>query len=146
MPAAHPLYEPRVGVIAVVQDDMGRILLVRRRNPPAAGMWGYPGGKPRLGETLAEAAARELLEETGIRARITGPLTVFDTMEYDQDTGALAYHFVLVAMLGVEPSGAVIAADDAMDAGWFPLTALPRPLIDRVETIAALIPGTPTQG
>ncbi|WP_236262736.1 NUDIX hydrolase [Caenispirillum salinarum] len=140
LPPGHAASEPRVGVIAVVRDEAGRILLVRRRNPPAAGLWGYPGGKPRRGETLAEAAARELLEETGITARITGPLTAFDTMERDAATGALAHHFVLVAMLGVEPSGTVAAADDALDAGWFSLDALPRPLVARVAEVAALIP------
>lgn len=140
LPATPHPREPRVGVITVVRDDLGRILLVRRRNPPAAGMWGYPGGKPRRGETLAEAAARELLEETSVTARIVGPLTAFDTMEHDPETGALAHHFVLVAMLGVDPSGSVAAADDALDAGWFPLDALPEPLIARVREIAALIP------
>lgn len=140
LPSDHSAREPRVGVIAVVRNDAGRILLVRRRNPPAAGLWGYPGGKPRRGETLAEAAARELFEETGITARITAPLTAFDTMEHDPETGALAHHFVLVAMLGVEPTGSVAPADDALDAGWFSLDALPRPLIERVEAVAALIP------
>lgn len=130
--------EPRVGVIAVVRDAAGRILLVRRHNAPARGMWGYPGGKPHRGETLEAAAARELAEETGITARILGPLTAFDTIEHDPDTGALAHHFVLVAMLAEAPTGTVAAADDALDAGWFALDALPVPLIERVAEIAAM--------
>lgn len=131
--------EPRVGVIVAVRDDAGRILLVRRRNPPSAGMWGFPGGKPHRGETLDVAAARELAEETGITARIVRPLTALDAMERDPVSGDMAHHFVLVAMLAVEPSGTCAAADDALDAGWFPLDALPEPLIERVREVAALM-------
>ena len=131
--------EPRVGVIVTVRDAEGRILLVRRRNPPSAGMWGFPGGKPRRGETLAEAAARELVEETGITARILRPLTAFDAMETDTETGTLAHHFVLGAMLAVAPRGTCAAADDALDAGWFALDALPDPLIERVREVAAMM-------
>lgn len=131
--------EPRVGVIVVVRDAAGRILLVRRRNAPSAGMWGFPGGKPHRGETLFAAAARELVEETGVTARIVRPLTALDAMEHDAATGAVAHHFVLVAMLAVGPEGECAAADDAEDAGWFPLHALPEPLIERVREVAALI-------
>lgn len=133
--------EPRVGVIVAVRDSAGRILLVRRRNPPSAGMWGFPGGKPHLGETLADCAARELVEETGITARIRHPLTALDALEHDPATGAVAHHFVLVAMLAVEPQGTCCAADDALDAGWFALDALPEPLIERVREVAALMDG-----
>lgn len=133
--------EPRVGVIVAVRDTTGRILLVRRRNPPSAGMWGFPGGKPHLGETLADCAARELVEETGITARIRHPLTALDALEHDPATGAVAHHFVLVAMLAVEPQGTCCAADDALDAGWFALDALPEPLIERVREVAALMDG-----
>ncbi|MCA1940264.1 MAG: NUDIX hydrolase [Caenispirillum bisanense] len=133
--------EPRVGVIVAVRDTAGRILLVRRRNPPSAGMWGFPGGKPHLGETLADCAARELVEETGITARIRHPLTALDALERDPATGAIAHHFVLVAMLAVEPQGTCCAADDALDAGWFALDALPEPLIERVREVAALMDG-----
>lgn len=140
LPTDHAAREPRVGVIVVTRDDTGRILMVRRRNAPAAGHWGYPGGKPLRGETLAEAAARELREETGLTARIVRPLTAFDTMEHDTQTGALTHHFVLVAMLAENPTGTLAAADDALDAAWFPLDALPEPRVDRVEDMAALIP------
>ncbi len=56
---------PVPAVIAVVVHD-GQALLVRRANPPDAGLWGFPGGKIEFGETVKAAATRELLEETGI--------------------------------------------------------------------------------
>ena len=49
---------PVVAVLAVVVQA-GRILLVRRANPPDAGLWGFPGGKVEFGETIADAALRE---------------------------------------------------------------------------------------
>ncbi|HUF57442.1 MAG TPA: NUDIX domain-containing protein, partial [Thermohalobaculum sp.] len=50
----------------------GRVLLVRRLNEPDAGLWGYPGGKVEWGETVADAAVRELAEETGGRGEAVG--------------------------------------------------------------------------
>ncbi|WP_425846885.1 NUDIX domain-containing protein [Agrococcus sp. TSP3-2-1] len=49
-----------------VTDDAGRFLLVRRRHPAEAGRWSVPGGSVEPGETMPQAVAREVLEETGI--------------------------------------------------------------------------------
>lgn len=58
---------PRLAALAVL-PHRGQVLLVRRRNPPDQGLWGYPGGKVDYGEPVMAAAIRELLEETGIEA------------------------------------------------------------------------------
>jgi ADP-ribose pyrophosphatase YjhB (NUDIX family) len=55
---------------AVVLDDAGRLLLVRRRNAPGRGLWSVPGGRVEPGETLDAAVAREVREETGLRVRV----------------------------------------------------------------------------
>jgi ADP-ribose pyrophosphatase YjhB (NUDIX family) len=55
---------PCVG--AVVHDDEGRLLVVRRLNPPGAGQWSIPGGRVELGEDDDAAVRREVLEETGV--------------------------------------------------------------------------------
>ena len=62
---------PIVGVLAVVLRDE-RALVVRRSNPPLAGRWGFPGGVLEFGETVAEGAMRELVEETGVVAEPSG--------------------------------------------------------------------------
>ena len=60
---------PRLAALAVTLDgDGGQVLLVQRRNPPDAARWGFPGGHVEPGETALAAAARELFEETGIKA------------------------------------------------------------------------------
>jgi len=74
---------PIVGVLAVVLRGE-RVLVVRRANPPMSGRWGFPGGVLELGETVAQGAMRELLEETGVTAEAAGPLTVIDTIDRDE--------------------------------------------------------------
>lgn len=63
---------PCVG--AVVHDEQGRLLLVRRGHAPSAGMWSVPGGRLEPGETEREAVVRELAEETGLAVRPVRPL------------------------------------------------------------------------
>lgn len=113
---------PVVATIAVVERN-GAVLLVQRANPPEKGRWGFPGGKMELGETVAEAAVRELAEETGIRADAAETLTTVDVLSRD-DTGTLHAHFVLIAVLCHYVSGEPAAADDALDARWFPFADL----------------------
>ncbi|WP_414471929.1 NUDIX hydrolase [Microvirga sp. M2] len=72
---------PVPAVIAVVVHE-GRALLVRRANPPDAGLWGFPGGKIDFGETVADAAIRELREETGIAAEAQELITALDVLAH----------------------------------------------------------------
>jgi len=107
---------PIVAVLAVVLRGE-RVLIVSRANPPAKGRWGFPGGVLELGETVAEGAMRELLEETGVIAEPAGTLTVFDTIDRD-DEGRVRYHYTLIAVRGVWCSGEGVADDDAGDCAW----------------------------
>lgn len=113
---------PRLAALAVLLDG-DRVLLVQRRNPPDAGLWGFPGGHVEPGETALAAAARELTEETGVIGHPRAYLDNIDMIERDPD-GALRFHFLLAAVLCDYVSGAPVAADDALDAGWFPVTAV----------------------
>ena len=108
---------PVPAVLAVVVRG-GRVLLVRRANPPDQGRWGFPGGRIEAGETLAEAALRELAEETGIRAEAGPVLTALDSVHRRAD-GGLAHHYVLVAVACRWLSGEGEAADDALETAWF---------------------------
>ena len=107
---------PIVGVLAVVMRG-DRVLVVRRANPPMRGRWGFPGGVLELGETIAQGAMRELIEETGVAAESAGPLTVIDTIDRD-DEGRVRYHYTLVAVIGHWRSGEGTAGDDADEVAW----------------------------
>lgn len=132
---------PRPAAIAVVRRE-GRFLLVRRGQPPDPGSWGFPGGKIEPGETAAEAAVRELAEETGVLAEAIGAFDCVDVIRRDAQ-GALAYHFVLVAVACRWIAGDGVAGDDAHEAGWFTLdqiAARQAPFLEQVERVARATP------
>ncbi len=101
---------PTVGVGAVCVRD-GRLLLVRRARPPAAGRWALPGGKLEAGETLAAAVARELAEETGLVGAV-GPLCGIA-----ERTGP-GFHYVILDFWVDVPAGDAVAGDDAAALAW----------------------------
>jgi ADP-ribose pyrophosphatase YjhB (NUDIX family) len=106
---------PCVG--AVVHDDQGRLLLVRRGTPPGRGLWSVPGGRVESGETGAEAVVREVQEETGL---LVEPGRVAGSVERP-GLGGTVYvieDFVAALADGCDPSTAR-PGDDADDVGWF---------------------------
>ncbi|MGM0782996.1 MAG: NUDIX hydrolase [Pseudomonadota bacterium] len=113
---------PIASVSAVVVRD-SRILMVRRRNPPNAGRLALPGGKVEPGETLRAAAARELLEETGVEAEPREVLTAIDVLSHDTE-GELLSHYVIVVIRLLWRGGEEAAADDASELIWLDLSGL----------------------
>ncbi len=107
---------PRVGVGAVIfRDDC--VLLIKRGKSPSKGMWTVPGGKLELGETLQQAAEREVLEETGVSVIAKNPVHIFDMVAREND-GRIKYHYVIVDVEAQYISGEPRAGDDADDARW----------------------------
>ena len=107
---------PRVGVGAVVLHE-GRVLMVRRGGQPSSGKWSLPGGLVELGETTADAARREILEECGCVIRLAGLAGVFDRIVHDAE-GRVRYHYVLIDSLAYPESPAITAGSDAAEAIW----------------------------
>lgn len=131
---------PQVGVGAIVVHE-GRVLLVQRKQPPHAGQWAIPGGKQHWGESLQQAAERELLEETGIQVRAGRPAYTFEHLVRDA-AGAVQFHYVVVDLLADYLGGTPVAGDDADDArwvAWHELAALPVNATTR-RALAELFP------
>jgi len=108
---------PAAGVI-LVRDST--VLLVRRKWDPAAGAWCLPAGFMEYGESPERCAVRELREETGVRARLTGLFGVYAGFD---DPRVRA---VLILYTGERTGGRLKPGDDAIDARYFPLARLPR--------------------
>lgn len=108
--------QPVVAVGAIVFDD-NRVLLVRRGQAPSQDLWAIPGGRVKLGETLQEAAEREILEETGIRIKARDPVYTFDYIERD-GASRPRYHYVIIDLIADFIGGKPRAGDDAADVRW----------------------------
>ena len=119
--SAYPEH-PRAAVGAVVFKD-DKVLLVRRGRPPARGQWAIPGGNIKLGETLQQAAEREILEETGVVIRAGDPIYTFDAVVHDED-GAIQFHYIIVDLAADYIDGNPRPGDDADDVRWLDAEAL----------------------
>ncbi len=98
---------PCVG--AVVFDDTNRLLLVKRANPPAQGMWSLPGGRLESGETAEQGVVREVCEETGLVIEVEREVGTVQRMAPGGGT------YVIRDFLCIG-SGEPVAGDDAADA------------------------------
>lgn len=107
---------PRVAVGAVVRHD-NCFLLVKRANQPSRGRWAIPGGKIKLGETLQEAAQREVFEETGVIIRALEPVLTFDLIERNSN-GTVRFHYIIVDLLAQYISGGLIPGGDTLEVVW----------------------------
>lgn len=95
-------------------DAAGRLLVVRRRHPPAAGRWSLPGGRVETGEALRAAVAREVLEETGLSVTVGDVVGAVEISAGDDVVYAVTDFSATV----VDDATVPVAGDDASDVAW----------------------------
>ncbi|HEU4745219.1 MAG TPA: NUDIX domain-containing protein [Anaerolineales bacterium] len=122
--------DPKVAAAVLIEQD-GRVLLVRRAGEPFRGLWSLPAGFINGGEDPAEAAARECLEETGLTVRVRRVLDIISGKEH-----ARGADFIIVYQAEVI-SGELKADDDADAVEWFEREKLPQLAFRATQVVLA---------
>jgi ADP-ribose pyrophosphatase YjhB (NUDIX family) len=141
LPPTRPTDRPVLGVSVCVWRG-GDILLIRRGQAPSKGLWAPVGGRVEWGETLAEAARREVLEEAAIECDIVGFSQLREMIQPATDAKP-GYHVVLAVFAARWRAGEIAAGDDAEAAKWvnpahmadYPLVAGVVPYIDATRRL-----------
>lgn len=134
--------KPQLAVSAAIFRD-GKVLVVRRARTPAHGLFTLPGGRVELGETLVEAVAREVKEETALDIEVVG-LAGYREMVQRDAGGALTGHYVILPFAARWRSGEIALNDELDEARWVmpseiaELKTTPG-LAEIVETAAAMV-------
>lgn len=111
--------QPRPTLAASAAVFRGPLVLLARRGPgPASGLWSLPGGHVEPGETLAEAARRELKEEVGVEAEMIAVAATREVIRHDAE-GRLLAHFVVIAHAARWRAGEPRPSVEAAEVGWF---------------------------
>ncbi len=137
----------KVGVGVVIRDQSGRILLEKRRD---CGVWGLPGGRVEPGESVMEAAEREIKEETGLSIHVTGLIGVYsdphERIVTYPDNGDVV-HLVDIVLDARIVSGTLTCSEESEELRFFDPAALPsevvpparRPLSDAITGLVGII-------
>ena len=130
-PFARPALTVDIVVFALDDEDL-QVMLIERDLEPFAGQWALPGGFVRVEETLDQAAARELREETGLHDIFLEQLYTFGDVQRDpRERIVTVAYYALVNLAGHD----VQASTDARNAAWFPVTELPTLAFDHARIV-----------
>lgn len=121
---------PLAGAEAAVFRDAKLLLIQRRDNA----LWAVPGGLAEVGETLAEAAVRELWEEAGVRGKAVHLMGFFDSRLWQSRTRVQLYH----AVFQIQCEDVPAPGSEALDVGFFPEESLPPLSWGHLERVPVL--------
>ena len=128
--------------VAIVRGDT--VLLVKRARQPSQGLYAFPGGKVEADEALEDAARRELLEETGLRAHSYRPLR---EIHIDGNSDGHPVDYLLTVFGAAYAGGDPVASDDAETAAFYTFSEMAAlPLADSVLAVAKELLGPKTPG
>ncbi|HUO58905.1 MAG TPA: NUDIX domain-containing protein [bacterium] len=136
-----PQTTPKIAVNAFVFNGQGEVLLAKRTDN---GLWCVPGGHVDLGETLVQACARELFEETGLKAEVVKLIGI-----YSDPKGSLhiaqgqEWHTVRVSFLCEITGGTIRPSGETSEIAYFDLNRLPTLITDHAQRIRDAAAGRP---
>jgi len=133
---AYPRPAITVDIIVIKNDDMDKILLIKRKNEPFKDFWALPGGFIDIEEELIESAFRELQEETGISDIDLRQFHTYGKLGRDPRgrTVSVVYYGYLT-----NSNQDIKANDDAKELGWFSLSKLPALAFDHKDIISDFV-------
>ncbi len=106
---------PIVGV-GVILYEKGKVLIIKRAFEPSSNRWSIPGGAVELGETVRDAARREVLEELGLEVEIRDVVEVIDNVVYEKER--IRFHFVLIDFWATVKGGRLKLSHECLNAAW----------------------------
>lgn len=109
--------QPKISVVLVIEQTGGKLLRQERLKQPFYGFWGFATGKVRWGETILQAGARELMEETGLTATLRES-GLFHKMDYDKETGEFLEDKYFLVIHGTEPKGELMVDMEGHHNEW----------------------------
>ena len=121
--------------VVITREDEPRVLLIQRGDEPFKGCWAIPGGFMNMDETTEQCAIRELEEETGLRISSVHQIGAYSKVDRDPRGRTITVAYLSV----VDTACKVEGQDDAANARWFPLKALPALAFDHAEIMADAI-------
>ena len=123
-----------VGARGVILDDQGRLLLIQRSDNHR---WAIPAGAMELGESMEQCAIREVWEETGLRATSLTPFAFHTSYTYTNEWGHTYQQILMSFRIHTWEGELQKVTEESIDAGFFPLDALPGPKSAVIDEVLA---------
>ena len=123
MASFEPRLQPKIVTLVICKDAQGRHLLYTRKRQPFYALVGFPYGKVHFGETVAEAAVRELREKTGLSARLVHRGEVYLVIRAN---GELISHMLCHVFTGTRPAGRLITESETGSCEWKDIRTIAR--------------------
>ena len=120
--------------IVITKEAEPKVLLIQRGDEPYKGCWAFPGGFMEIDETTEQCAIRELEEETGLKVDEVHQIGAFSKVDRDPRGRTITVAYLAFVDAPVEVKG----QDDAANAEWFPLSALPTLAFDHADIMKAV--------
>jgi 8-oxo-dGTP pyrophosphatase MutT (NUDIX family) len=132
-----------VGARGVILDDQNRLLLIQRSDNRR---WAIPAGAMELGESMEDCAIREVWEETGLRATSLTPFAFHTSYTYTNEWGHTYQQILMSFLIHTWEGELVKVTEESVDAGFFPLDALPGPKSMVIDEVLADLAAFATTG